>query len=129
MKTFHMVEENSRAPNPDQITITLMLSPGSKKRTQSFEDQMLYFMSENKRILNMHEKRFSELENFQANTTVFQKNTNASLRNLETQVGQLSLSLQNQPRNVFPRSRETNPKDFTPTSLRSNNELQGNKKM
>ena len=39
--------------------------------TQSFEDQMLQFMGENKRILNMHEKRFSELENFQANTIVF----------------------------------------------------------
>ena len=42
-----------------------------QKRTQSFEDQMLYFMLENKRILNFHEKRFYELENFQANTTVF----------------------------------------------------------
>ena len=58
-----------------------------QKRTQSFEDQMLQFMSENKRILNMHEKRFSELENFKANTTVFQTNTNATLRNLGTQVG------------------------------------------
>ena len=40
---------------------------------------MLHFMSENKRILNMGEKRFSELENFQANTIVFQTNTNAIL--------------------------------------------------
>ena len=86
-------------------------------------------MGENKRILNMHEKRFSEIENFQENTTVFQTNTNASLRNLETQVGQLTLSLQNQSRNAFPRSIEINPKDLTPTALRSNDELQGNKKM
>ena len=86
-------------------------------------------MSENKIILNLHEKRFSELEKFQANTTVFQTNTNASLRNLETQVGQLALSLQNQSRNAFPSSTEINPKYFTPTSLRGNNELQGNKKM
>ena len=97
--------------------------------TRSFEDQMLHFMSENKRILNMHEKRFSELEIFKANTTVFQKNTNASLRNLETQVGQLALSLQNHSRNAFPSSTEINPKDFTSTSLSRNNELQGNKKM
>ena len=47
--------------------------------TQSFEHQMLHFMSENKRILNLHEKNFSDLENFQANTTVFQTNTNALL--------------------------------------------------
>ena len=97
--------------------------------TQSFEDKMLYFMSENKRILNLHQKRFSELENFQANTTVFQTNTNASLRNLETQVGQLAFSLHNQSKNAFPSSIEINPKDFTPTSLRGYNELQGNKKM
>ena len=101
MKTFHMVEKHSKAPGPNRITIKLMLSPGSnnssskgtikenirvRKRTQSFEDQILHFMSENKRILNWHEKTFYELENFQANTIVFQTNTNASLRNLETQV-------------------------------------------
>ena len=90
---------------------------------------MLHFMSKNKRILNLHDKRFSELENFQANTIVFQTNTNASLRNLETQVGKLALSLQNQSRNAFPSSTEINPKDFTPASLSSSNELQGNKKM
>ena len=90
---------------------------------------MLHFMSKNKRILNLHEKRFSELENFQASTIVFQTNTNASLRNLETQVGQLALSLQNQSRNAFPSSTKINPKEFKPTSLRGDNELQGNKKM
>ena len=77
----------------------------------------------------MHEKRFSEIENFQTNTTLFQTNTKASLRNLGTQVGQLALSLQNQSRNAFPSSTEINPKDLTPTALRSNDELQGNKKM
>ena len=90
---------------------------------------MMQFMGENKRILNMHEKRFSELENFQANTIVFQKNTNASLRKLETQVGQPALSLKNQSRNAFPSSAEINPKDLTPTTLRGNDELLGNKKM
>ena len=74
---------------------------------------MLQFIGENKRILNIHEKRFSELENFQANTIVFQTNTNASLRNLETQVGKLALSLQNQSRNAFPSHIEINPKDLT----------------
>ena len=54
---------------------------------------MLNFMSENKRILNLHEQKFVELVVFQANTTVFQANTNASLKNLETQVGQLVLTM------------------------------------
>ena len=60
---------------------------------------------------------------------MFQTNTNASLRNLETQVGQLALSLQNQSRNAFPSSTEINSKDLTSTSSNGNNELQGNKKM
>ena len=44
-------------------------------------------MGENKRLLNIHEQKFSELAAFQANTNVFQANTNASPKNLETQVG------------------------------------------
>ena len=79
---------------------------------------MLHFMSENKKILNLHEKRFSDLENFQANTIVFQTNTNATMRNLEIQVGQLALSLQSQFINAFPSSTEINPKDLTSTTLK-----------
>ena len=86
-------------------------------------------MPKNKRILNLHEKMFFELENFQASTILFQTNTNASLRNMETQVGQLALSLKNQSRNAFPSNIEINPKDFAPTSVRNDTEVQGNKKM
>ena len=53
---------------------------------------MLTFMYENKRILNLHEQKFGVLAMFQANTTVFQANTNASLKNLETHIGQLTLA-------------------------------------
>ena len=77
----------------------------------------------------MDEKRFSDLENFQENTIVFQTNTNATMRNLETRVGQLALSLQNQSRNAFPSSTEINPKDLTSTILRGNDKLQGSKKV
>ena len=54
---------------------------------------MLAFMGENKKLLNKHEQKFSELAAFQANTTVFQANTNASLKNLETRVWQLALAM------------------------------------
>ena len=77
----------------------------------------------------MHEKKFAELQNFQANTIVFQTNINATLRNLETQVGHLALSLQSQSKNTFPSSTEINPKDLTLTSMRGSDELQGIKKM
>ena len=54
---------------------------------------MLAFIRENKRLLNIHEKKFAELAAFQANTTVFQANTNASLKNLETKLGQQALNM------------------------------------
>ena len=72
---------------------------------------MLSFMGENKRLLNIHEQKFAELEAFQSNTTVFQANTNASVKNLENQVGQLALVMQNQPKDAFPSDTRKNPKD------------------
>ena len=80
-------------------------------RSNSFEDQILAFMGENKRVLSIHEQKFAELAAFQANTNVFQANTNASLKNLETQVGQLALAMQNQPKDAFPSDTKKNMKD------------------
>ena len=54
---------------------------------------MLSFMGENKRLLNIHEQKFAEQAAFQVNTSVFQANTNASLKNLETRVGQLAMNM------------------------------------
>ena len=68
-------------------------------------------MSNNKRILNLHKKKISDLENFKANTTVFQANTNASLKNLEMQIGQLAQATQKEP------------KDCLAMTLRSGREL------
>ena len=85
---------------------------------------MLNFMAENKRILNQHEQKFVELDVFQANTIVFQANTNGSLKNLETQMGQLAQTLQNQSRNSFPSDTKKNPKDCMSITLRSGKELQ-----
>ena len=45
---------------------------------------MFSFMGENKRLLNRHDHKFFELATFQVNTNVFQANTDASLKNLET---------------------------------------------
>ena len=72
---------------------------------------MLAFMGENKRLLNIHEQKFAELVAFQANTIVFQANTNTSLKNLETQVVQMALAMQNQPKDAFPSDTIKNPKD------------------
>ena len=80
-------------------------------------------MGENKRLLSIHEQNFAELVAFQAKTNVFQAKTNASLKNLETQVGQLTLSMQNQYRDSFPSDTKKNPKDCMSITLRNGREL------
>ena len=54
-------------------------------------------------------------------------NTNASLNNLETQVGQLALAIQNQSRDSIPSNTKNNPKDCMPITLRSSKELEGSR--
>ena len=56
---------------------------------------------------------------------MFQANTIASLKNLETQVGQLTLNMWNQSRDSFPSDTKKNPKDCMTITLRSGKELQG----
>ena len=85
-------------------------------------------MGENKRLLNIHEQKFAELATFQENTTVFQANTNVSLKNLETHVGQLALVMQNQSKDAFLSDTKKNPKDYMAVTLRSGRELEERRK-
>ena len=80
---------------------------------------MFHFMSENKRILNLHEKKIYDLENLQANTILFQTNTNSSLKNMEIQIGQLAQAVQKKPKDSFPSDTKKNPKDCMAVILRS----------
>ena len=84
---------------------------------------MLQFMGENKKLLNFHEQKFAELEASNTNSQNFQTTTNASLKNLETQIGQLALTLQNQIKDAFPNDTKKNPKDCMAVQLRSGKEL------
>ena len=59
---------------------------------------------------------------------MFQKNTSASLKNLETQVGQLALSMPNQSKATFPSDTQKNPKDCMAVQLRSGKEVGNNSK-
>ena len=97
------------------------------KSAQTFEDQMLQFMGENKKLLNFHEKKFAELEASNTNSQIFQTTTNASLKNLETQIGQLALTLHNQIKDSFPSDTKKNPKDCMTVQLRSGKELEKEK--
>ena len=69
-------------------------------------------MGDNNRLLHFHEHKLFDLEAFKFDTEVFQKNTSASLKNLETQVGQLALSMPNQSKGTFPSDTQKNPKDY-----------------
>ena len=55
---------------------------------------------------------------------MFQANTDASLKNLETQVGQLALNMRNQSKVPFPNDTKNNPKDCMEITLRSFSEWQ-----
>ena len=94
-----------------------------QRRAQPFEDQMLQFMGDNKKLLNLHERNFAELEASNTNSQIFQKTTNASLKNLETQIGQLALNLQNPTKDAFPSDTKKNPKDCMAVQLRSGKDL------
>ena len=54
---------------------------------------------------------------------MFQDNTNASLKNLETQVGQLAIAMQNQSKDAFTSDTKKNPKDCMAVNLRSGKEM------
>ena len=95
-----------------------------QRRALTFEEQMLQFMGDNKKLLNLHEQKFAELGATATNFQIFQNTTNATLKNLETQVGQLALTLQNQKKDVFPSDTKKNPKDCMAVQLRSGKELE-----
>ena len=98
------------------------------KKTQPFEEQMLQFIGDNKRLIHFHEQKLSDLEAFKSDTQVFQKNTSASLKNLETQVGQLALNMPNQSKGTLPSDTQKNPKDYMAVQLRSGKEVSNNRK-
>ena len=87
---------------------------------------MLQFMGENKRLLHLHEQKFSDLEVFKSDTQIFQNNTSASLKNLETQVEQLALNMQTKNKGAFPSDTQKNPKDCKAVQLRSGKEVGNN---
>ena len=99
-----------------------------QRRTQPFEEQMLQFMGDNKRLLQFHEQKLSDLEAFKSDTQMFQKNASASLKNLETQVGQLALNMLNQSKGTFPSDTQKNLKDCMAIQLRSGKDLSSNKR-
>ena len=88
---------------------------------------MLQFMGDNKRLLQFHEQKLSDFEAFKSDTQMFQKNTSASLKNLETQVGQLALNMPNQNKGTFHKDTQKNQKDCMAIQLRSGKDLSSNK--
>ena len=67
------------------------------------------------------------MEASKTNSQIFQTTTNASLKNLETQIGKLALTLQNQIKDAFPSDTKKNPKDCMAVELRRGKELEKEK--
>ena len=63
------------------------------------------------------------MEAFKSNTQNFQTNISASLKNLETQVGKLALTLQKETKNAFPSDTQKNTKECMAVQLRSGKEM------
>ena len=59
---------------------------------------------------------------------MFQKNASASLKNLETQVGQLALNMPNHSKGTFPSDTQKNLKDCMAIQLRCGKDLSSNKR-
>ena len=87
---------------------------------------MLQFMGDNKRLIHFHEQKLFDLEAFNSDTQVLKKNISASLKNLETQVGQLALNMPNQSKGTFPSDTQKNPKGCMEIQLRSEKEVDNN---
>ena len=73
-----MVEKHHRAQDMGRISSKGINHEGSSSRKKieinikvrrgPFEEQMLQFMGDNKRLLNLHEHKLVELETFKPNT-------------------------------------------------------------
>ena len=100
MQQYHASREFQ--PQQQQQQVGQRIDNQVQMRSNSFEDQMLAFIGENKRLLNIHEQKFAELAAFRENIIVFQANTNSSLKNLETQIGKLALNMKNQSKDSVP---------------------------
>ena len=59
---------------------------------------------------------------------MFQANTNASLKNLERQVGKLALAMQNKSKDAFLSNIKKNPKDCMVMTLRNGRKIESRKK-
>ena len=87
---------------------------------------MLQFIGDNKRLLHLNGQKLSDLEVFKSGTQIFQKNTSASMKNLETPIGQLALNMQTQNKGEFLSDTQKNPKDRMAVQLRSGEEVGNN---
>ena len=143
MKISHMVEGQHKAQGMDRIlNRDISNHQGSSSSIKGVKAGMTIKVRggpnhlknrccsswDNKRLLHFHQQKLSDLEYFKSDTQVFQKNTSASLKNLETQVGQLALSIPNQTKGTFSSDTQKNPKDCMAFQLRSGKAVGNNNK-
>ncbi|XP_027941135.1 uncharacterized protein LOC114194932 [Vigna unguiculata] len=80
---------------------------GPSNKQPPYQQQQQHYPSVHDRTSKLEDT----LEKFMQASLTNQKNTEASIRNLETQVGQLAKQLSDQQTGQFPANRQTNPKE------------------
>lgn len=99
----------------------------------SFREHLLAHMADNKKILGVFEhnfleidKKFANLDTFKTRVTITLSNTNATLKNIETQIGQLLETMRERTPSFFPSNMQKNTRDYIKIFLRSRKEILGN---
>ena len=105
--------------NPSCMPITPQHMPhqGSSNPTfqeeqelSSIKEQIFTYMDENKKMVSLHEQKFSDLDAFQVNTS-------ARLKKIEAQMGHLVQAFKEQFSRTSPSSTSKNPNECTDTPL------------
>ncbi|XP_073153938.1 uncharacterized protein [Henckelia pumila] len=118
-----LTKGNQSSNETTLLATTNVLNPPPEFNTQngegkaSLEDLVSNFIAESSTRFKRNENRLDSMETHLTNVS-------ASMKNLETQIGQLANALNNQQRCVFPSNTEVNPREQCKAiTLRSGKEL------
>ena len=103
----------SNPPPGFQGQVALSSNNQGQRKPSFFEENILYFLNDMKK---RNDSRIANLETTQVNM-------GASLKNLETQTGQLAQSMKASLSKSFPSNTENNPKEFMAIALRNGKDV------
>ena len=88
-----------------------------EKRASTLEDNLNVFVSESRKRMDAYDKRFNSLE-------IHCTNMGASIKALETQIGQLIMAVKEQATRSFSNDAENNVRECKAITVKSGTEVQ-----